>query len=123
MLRPVSGGRRLLVAGADALVVLRQVRSSDARGRDLYLTRTRSLDQVRAGIYQSAIVMRDYLLAADAGTATAQLEKWAGIRQSTDAALVECAAALDPVEASAFRNLETEVLVYWKLLEFISQIP
>ena len=135
LLRPASGGRRLLlagfggllalmlVAGADALLVLRQVRSSDAQERDLYLTRTRSLDQVRAGIYQSAIVMRDYLLAADAETAAAQLERWTSIRQTTEAALAECAAALDPLEASAFRNLQSEVFVYWKLLEFISQIP
>ncbi len=113
----------MLVAGADALVVLRQVRSSDARERDLYLTRTRSLDQVRAGIYQSAIVMRDYLLAGDAETAASQLERWTSIRQSTEAALAECAAALDPAETSAFRNLQSEVFVYWKLLEFISQIP
>jgi signal transduction histidine kinase len=132
---PASGGRRLLLAGfggllalmlvvgADALLVVRQVRSSDAQERDRYLSRTRSLDQVRAGIYQSAIVMRDYLLAADAETAAAQLEKWTSIRHGTETALAECAAALDAVEASAFQNLQSEVFVYWKLLEFISQIP
>ena len=133
--RPDSGGRRLLlagfggllalmlVAGGDALLVLRQVRSSDARERDSYLTRARSLDQVRSGIYRSAIVMRDYLLAGDAVTAQAELDRWTSIRRSTDAAMAESAVALDPVEAAPFRNLQSEVQAYWKLLEFIAEIP
>src|SRR5579862_2247015 len=114
--RPASGGRRLLlagfggllalmlVAGADALLVLRQVRSSDAQERDAYLTRARSLDRVRSGIYQSAIVMRDYLLSGDSATAEAQVDRWKSIRRTTDAALAECAVALDPAEAAPFRN-------------------
>jgi hypothetical protein len=76
-----AGGRRLLLAGfggllllilvvgADALLVLREVRTSDAQVRDTYLRRTHALDQVRSGIYQSAIVMRDYLLASDSEVA------------------------------------------------------
>ena len=76
-IEPIAGGRRLLlagfggllvlmmVAGGDALLVLRQVRASDAQVRDVYVRRSRALDQVRAGIYQSAIVMRDFLLASD----------------------------------------------------------
>src|SRR5258706_408790 len=77
MLEPsVRDGRRLLlagfggllllmvVAGADALIVLRQVRTSDAQVLDVYLRRNRALDDGRRGIFQSAIVMRDFLLAA-----------------------------------------------------------
>ncbi|PYT14220.1 MAG: histidine kinase [Acidobacteria bacterium] len=112
----------MLVAGADALLVLRQVRTSDAQVRDLYLRRSRALDQVRSGIYQSAIVMRDYLLAVDPGIADAQVENWTNIRQRTDAAMAECAAALDPAEATPFRTLQAEVNVYWKLLELISEM-
>src|SRR6266404_1337050 len=105
ILRPFAGGRRLLlagfggllvlmlVAGADALLVLHKVRASDAQVRDVYLRRSKALDEVRSGIYQSAIVMRDYLLAADRATAHAQVENWTSIRQRTDAALKDCAAA------------------------------
>jgi hypothetical protein len=69
---PFAGGRRLLfagfggllvlmlAAGVDALLVLSKVRASDAQVRDLYSARTQSLEKVRNGIYQSAIVMRDY---------------------------------------------------------------
>jgi signal transduction histidine kinase len=112
----------MLVAGADALLVLRNVRTSDAQVRDMYLRRSRALDQVRAGIYQSAIVMRDYLLANDRAVAQAQMENWTAIRERTDAALEDCAAALDPAETAPFRALEAEVTIYWKLLEFISKM-
>jgi signal transduction histidine kinase len=133
--QPVAGGRRLLlagfggllvlmlVAGADALLVLRQVRTSDSQVRDTFLRRSRALDQVRAGIYQSAIVMRDFLLAPNPEIAAAQVRNWTAIRQRTDTALAECAAVLDPAEAAPFRSLQAEVSVYWKLLTFISDIP
>jgi signal transduction histidine kinase len=127
----IGGGRRLLlagfgglvllilIAGGDALFVLRDVRSSDAQVRDLYFRRSRALDEVRSGIYQSAIVMRDFLLAADPNVAHAQVEKWTTIRHTTDRALGDCAAALDPAEAAPFRSLQNEVQVYWKLLDFM----
>ncbi len=132
--RPLSGGRGLLfagfggllilmlAAGIDALLVLRSVRTSDAQIRDAYFKRSRALDEVRAGIYQSAIVMRDYLLASDRDLAQAQVEKWMSIRAKTDAALGEMSAAIDPEEASPFRSLQSEVQVYWKLLDFIVEI-
>ncbi len=88
--------------------------------RDLYLRRSKALDEVRAGIYQSAIVMRDFLLASDPVVAQAQVSDWIGVRQRTDAALASFAATLDPLEAGPFRSLEAEVRDYWKLLEFIS---
>ncbi len=109
----------ILIAGGDALLVLRDVRSSDAQVRDLYFRRSRALNEVRSGIYQSAIVMRDFLLATDPQVAAAQVEKWTAIRQSTDQALNDCAAALDPAEAAPFRSLQNEVQVYWKLLDFM----
>ena len=71
----------MMVAGGDALLVLRQVRASDAQVRDVYVRRSRALDQVRAGIYQSAIVMRDFLLASDPDIAAEQVASWTGIRE------------------------------------------
>ena len=124
MLLAGFGGLMLLMiaAGVDALLVLHNVRSSDAQVRDVYFRRSRALDQVRAGIYQSAIVMRDYLLASDRAIAMAQVENWSAIRQNTDHALADCAATLDPAELAAFRDLQSEVQVYWKLLDFITEL-
>lgn len=133
-IEPIRGGRRFLlagfggllvlmmVAGGDALLVLRDVRSSDAQVRDVYVRRSRALDQVRAGIYQSAIVMRDFLLASDPDVAAEQVANWTGIRARTDAALQDGATNLDKAEATPYRNLQAEVTVYWKLLDFITQM-
>ncbi len=133
-IEPIAGGRRLLlagfggllalmlVAGGDALLVLRQVRASDAQVRDVYVRRGRALEQVRAGIYQSAIVMRDFLLASDPDVAAEQVASWHGIRVRTDRALADGAAALDKVEMVPYSNLQAEVSVYWKLLDFITQM-
>ncbi|HML17913.1 MAG TPA: sensor histidine kinase [Bryobacteraceae bacterium] len=134
MYRPFKSGRRLLlagfggllllmlVAGGDSLLVLRKVRTSDAQVRDVYLRRSRALDGVRTGIYQSAIVMRDYLLASNRSAAEDEIAKLSRIRQDTDSALAQCAAVLDPEEAGPFRDLEAEVRLYWKWSDFISEI-
>jgi signal transduction histidine kinase len=113
----------MLLAGGYALATLNQVRNSDRGERDAHLRRERALDSVRTGIYQAAIVMRDYLLAVDEKTGTAQIERFAETRQRTDLALAECATLIDPAESDALRELQAELKVYWKLLEFIAQIP
>ena len=130
-----AGGRRLLlagfggllllmlVAGVDAMVVLREVRSNDAQARNLYLHRAAALDRVRTGIYQSAIVMRAYLLADEPGSAATELEQWRTVRRDTEEALAECTAVLDPAVSPQLQSLRTEVQVYWKLLDFLTTVP
>jgi signal transduction histidine kinase len=130
-----AGGRRLLLvgfggllalmlaAGVDALLVLRKVRASDTQVRDAYLSRSRALDRVRSGIYQSAIAMREYLLMVDdPAAAQVPLTKWAQMRERTDQALGESATVLDASEQAALRNLQRQVDVYWKLLDFVTEM-
>src|SRR5262249_40404235 len=129
-----AGGRTLLVAGFGSLILLmiaagvyalrtvEQVRTTDAQERDTYLRRNRALDRVRSGIYQSGTAVRDYLLATDPNASKLESERLAGIRGRTDQALAECASLIDPGDIP-FRNLQAEVQVYWKLLEFVFQIP
>ena len=123
----------MLVAGGYALRTLELVRASDLEERNIHLRRDHALDQVQSGIYQSAIIMRDYLLASgdkpvsginprEPGRA-AQIERFAETRDQTDRALAECATLIDPTESEALRELSSELQVYWKLLAFISQIP
>lgn len=113
----------LLVAGADALVVLRQVRTNESGERNLYLRRAAALDRVRNGIYQTAIVMRAYLLSDNSQEAAAQLEQWKVARQKTEAALKESTEVLDAADAPELASLQTEIAVYWKQLEFLPTIP
>src|SRR5580704_4943952 len=118
----------MLLAGGYALRTLEQVRTSDLEERNNHLRRDHALDRVRTGIYQSAIIMRDYLLAfndksRDNKSGAAQIERFAETREETDRALAECATLIDPAESAALQELRSELQVYWKLLEFISQIP
>jgi len=121
----------MLLAGGYALTTLEQVRASDLTERDIHLRRDRALDQVRSGIYQSAIIMRDYLLASgdksedkrEEKTGAAQIERFAETRDRTDRALAECATLIDSTENNALLELNSELQVYWKLLSFITEIP
>jgi signal transduction histidine kinase len=132
---PKAGGRPLLLAGFGSLLLLmvaaggyalrtlEQVRGSDLQERDTHLQRDHALDRVRTGIYQSAIIMRDYLLALDEKSGAAQIERFDQTRSQTDQALAECANLIDPSERAALLELQSELQLYWRLLEFISQIP
>jgi len=113
----------MLAAGGYALGTLGQVRTSDLAERDTYLRRDHALDRVQTGIYQSAIIMRDYLLAPDEAAAAAQIARFDETRGQTDQALGECATLIDTTESPALRELQSELQVYWELLEYISRIP
>jgi len=113
----------MVAAGGYALRTLEQVRGSDLEERNVHLRRDHALDRIRTGIYQSAIIMRDYLLAVDEKSGAAQIERFAETRDQTDRALDECASVIDPAESEALRELRSELQVYWRLLAFISEIP
>ena len=122
-------GRRLLLAGfgglltlmlaggIDSMIRLHEVNRQEASVRDMYLQRALSLEQIRAGIYQSSIVLRDYLLAGDPQSAQQLADKWVEIRRDTDQVIARRAAAAEPKEAPLFQNLHNEVQDYWKLRE------
>jgi signal transduction histidine kinase len=122
-------GRRLLLAGfggllalmlaggIDSLIRLHEVNRQEAGLREVYLQRALSLEQIRAGIYQSSILLRDYLLAGDSQSAQELADKWGEIRRRTDGVIAQKAAAVDPAEAPLFRDLRKEVQEYWKLRE------
>ena len=64
----------MLVAGGYALGTLEQVRRTDLKERDTHLQRDRALNRVQSGIYQSAIIMRDFLLAPDETSGKVEIE-------------------------------------------------
>lgn len=124
-------GRRLLLAGfggllalmlaggLDSLIRLREVKGIEADLRENYLHRAQSLEQIRSGIYQSSIVLRDYLLAGDPASAGDQVQKWDAVRATTDQAIAQGAAAAEGEEAPLFQNLRNEVQDYWKLRQSV----
>jgi signal transduction histidine kinase len=124
-------GRRLLLAGfggllalmlaggIDSMVRLHEVNVNAAQVRDAYLHRIQSLEQIRSGVYQSSIILRDYLLAGDPQSAREQAQKWTDIRVKTDQAVAQSAASMEPEEAPLFQNLRNEIQDYWRLRESV----
>src|SRR5215471_10573271 len=119
------GGLLLLMflLGRSALLLLRQGGSRGTKERSLHLRRSTALDLVRTGIYQSAIVMRAYLLAPDSQQAGFQLNLWRQAKSATDHGMTECASVLDPADAPQMRDLRSQVQDYWRLLDFLTTIP
>jgi signal transduction histidine kinase len=107
----------MLAGGIDSLIRLHEVNRQEAGLREVYLQRALSLEQIRAGIYQSSILLRDYLLAGDSPSAQEVADKWNEIRRKTDQVIAQRAAAVEPAEAPLFRDLRNQVKEYWKLRE------
>src|ERR1700719_3572592 len=74
----------MLAGGVDSLIRMHEVTRQEAGLREVYLQRALSLEQIRAGIYQSSILLRDYLLTGDPQSAQEMADKWGEIRRRTD---------------------------------------
>ena len=107
----------MLAGGIDSLIRLHEVNRQEAGLREVYLQRALSLEQIRAGIYQSSILLRDYLLAADSQSSQEVADKWSEIRRRTDQVIAQRSAAVEPEEAPLFQDLRKEVQGYWTLRE------
>jgi len=105
----------MLAGGIDSLIRIHKVDRQETGVREVYLQRALSLEQIRAGIYQSSILLRDYLLAGDPQSAQEVAEKWNEIRSKTDFVIAQRASTVDPEEAPLFKDLQNEVAEYWKL--------
>jgi signal transduction histidine kinase len=109
----------MALAGADALHVLRQAKTSNVELRRGVLARNYGLEQIRSGIYASGTLARDYLMAADAAAAEEQRIKLGTIERQTQGALENYSRSLNAEEAGMFRNLLAEIHTYWKVLDLM----
>ena len=109
----------ICVAGADALAVLRQVRTSETRIRDAYLRRDSLMEDIRACIYQSSTVERDYFLAANAAEARRESDRWRELRLRSDGVIQAYSAQSDDRDVRLFNILRMDLTSYWQLQEVI----
>jgi signal transduction histidine kinase len=109
----------MLAGGIDSLIRLHDVNRQEAGLREVYLQRALSLEQIRAGIYQSSILLRDYLLAGDPQSSQEVADKWNEIRRKTDRVIEQRSAGVEAEEIPLFRDLRNEVQEYWKLRESV----
>jgi signal transduction histidine kinase len=129
--RPQLGPRQVLlagfggllvlmaIAGANALSVLGNLRTTNIEVRQQFLNRTSALERIRSGIYLSGTYARDYLLAPEQSGADAQRDRLLNIEKETRAAILDYEKLAETAQASAFADLRGEITAYWKLLDFI----
>lgn len=113
------GGLLLLMAAAEiaALLLLSTLRQNDGKLQARFLTRNRTLEQIRSNIYLSGTYVRDSLLAPEATGARAQLTAVEGLRRDITAALASYGQSLEPEETAPFRALQVEIEAYWRVLD------
>src|SRR5271166_2075697 len=101
------GGLLLLMAVAEiaSLLLLGTLRQNDSQLQARFLTRNRTLEQIRSNIYLSGTFVRDSLLAPEASGARAQLASLDNLRKDTGSALEGYSQSLEPDESAPFQNL------------------
>jgi len=113
----------IAVAGVDALAVLSRERAADTQVRDAYLRRDFVMAQIRSGVFQSATVVRDYLLASPGSDPQRDVEQWREIRAKTDQALQEYSLHTDLRDQPLFNVLRQDLTAYWDLQEAVLNRP
>ena len=125
------GSRAALVAGFGALLVLMVIicvdalhtlaafETNDAQIRQDFIFRERTLEQIRAGLYESGTTMRDYLLlsGSEREAQEALLTQLQSIRNETTAALKACIQSLPADKREPFQHLAVELENYWSKTE------
>lgn len=121
------GSRTALFAGFGALLVLMVVlcvdalhtlgafETNDTQIRQEFLYRERTLEQVRAGLYESSTIMRDYILLnrSERRGKEALLTQLESIRSETTRALKACMQSLPPDKRKPLEHLAVELENYW----------
>jgi signal transduction histidine kinase len=113
----------IVAAAAGTLTSLERVRYSEAQARKAFLARLRLLDQIRAHIYLSGTYVRDFLLAPDANTASAQTANLKMLESESRNALDAYARQLELEEREPFTALRGEIEGYWRVLDATAGWP
>jgi signal transduction histidine kinase len=106
----------ILLAGADTLRVLRQIRANDDQIRQTFLFRNHVLNNIRSDLYLSGTYVRDYLLEPDFERAESYRSTLENVRTEMDAALESYGSRLEAEETADYRALKTELTTYWNIL-------
>lgn len=124
------GARSALIAGFGALLILMgficvdslhtlaAFASNNAQIRNDFLYREQTLSQIRTNLYESGVIMRDYILAETDPAEQRALEgEIRSSRDQTAAALQTCVRTLPAGETKPFEDLQQEMDRYWSMLD------
>ena len=120
------GSRAVLFAGFGALLILMAIicidslhtleefQTADTQIRQDFLYREHTLEQVRAGLYESGNIVRDYILIESDPDAQAMLRtEFQTIHNETNATLSACIQSLPTGKREPFQHLAVELENYW----------
>jgi len=124
------GARSALIAGFGALLILMgficvdslhtlaAFASNNAQIRKDFLYREQTLTQVRTSLYESGVIMRDYILAETGPAEQRALEaEIRSSREQTSSVLEACVRTLPAAESTPFKDLQQEMERYWSMLD------
>jgi signal transduction histidine kinase len=118
----ISGFCAILVLMAllafDSIHALRDLEASSARVRQNYLTRERTLREIRFSLYESGNLLREYSLTdSSSQTRESYLAQLHNIRERTNTTMERTLRLMAPEEQDPFRKLATELESYWLAVE------
>lgn len=124
------GSRAALFAGFGALLILMVIicidslhtlgefQTANTQIRQDFLYREHTLEQVRAGLYESGNIVRDYILIESDQNAQAMLRtEVQTIHNETTATLNTCIQSLPTGKREPFQHLAVELENYWSTIE------
>jgi signal transduction histidine kinase len=114
-------GGLLAILGAQGFYSLKiawQIQVSNTEMRRDFLSRDRTLEQIRSALYESGNVVRDYVLVEPGENKAETLRnELKTIRDRMETALKVYAVSLRPEERGPFQQLASEVETYWLTLQ------
>ena len=130
-----SGSRAVLLGGFGALLVLMAIicidsprtleefQTANIQIRQDFLYREHTLEQVRAGLYESGNLVRDYILMESDPDAQAMLRtEFQTIQNETTGTLQACIQSLPAGKKEPFEHLAVELGNYWSTIGPISAL-
>jgi signal transduction histidine kinase len=125
-----SGSRVVLISGFAALLILMAIicidslhtlgafETDNTQIREDFLYRERTLEQVRAGLFETGNIVRDYILIESDPRAQEILRtEFQTIHTQTAAELNACILSLPAGKKDAFQHLAAELDNYWSAIE------
>jgi signal transduction histidine kinase len=104
----------------DSLFTLRAFEVNNTQIRQDFLYRERTLEQVRAALYESSNIFSDYMLIESDPQAKEEFRsELESIRNETSAGLQACVQTLPPGKKEPFQRLEVELGKYWSTIGYV----
>jgi signal transduction histidine kinase len=107
----------MVVICVDSLRTLGAFESANIEIRQDFLFRERTLDRVRAGLYESNILVGDYVLSEGSSATRQSLQtQLQSVQAETTAALTACIQSLPESKKQPFQHLAAQLENYWSTI-------